>query len=52
VTEGFEKRGVKPGDGDEEAVEIVDGLAPGETIAVANSFVLKAEAGKSEIPEE
>ena len=27
-------------------------VKPGETIAVANSFLLKAEAGKSEIPEE
>lgn len=52
VKDGFEKRGVELGDGDEASVEIVKGLAPGETIAVANSFVLKAEAGKTEIPEE
>jgi membrane fusion protein, heavy metal efflux system len=52
VKDGFEKRPVELGDGDERSVEIVKGLAPGETIAVANSFVLKAEAGKGEIPEE
>lgn len=52
VKDGFEKRVVELGDGDEGSVEIVKGLSPGETIAVDNSFVLKAEAGKSEIPEE
>ncbi|WP_424360651.1 efflux RND transporter periplasmic adaptor subunit [Methylocystis parvus] len=52
VKDGFEKRTVELGDGDENAVEVIKGLAPGETIAVANSFVLKAEAGKGEIPEE
>ncbi|QGM96985.1 efflux RND transporter periplasmic adaptor subunit [Methylocystis parvus] len=50
--DGFEKRAVELGDGDEASVEIAKGLSPGETIAVENSFVLKAEAGKSEIPEE
>jgi cobalt-zinc-cadmium efflux system membrane fusion protein len=52
VKDGFEKRAVELGDGDENAVEVVKGLAAGETIAVANSFLLKAEAGKGEIPEE
>jgi len=52
VKDGFDKRVVELGDGDELSVEIVKGIKPGETIAVANSFVLKAEAGKSEIPEE
>lgn len=52
VKNGFEKRVVELGDGDERSVEIVKGLKAGETIAIANSFVLKAEAGKSEIPEE
>ncbi|HEY8163602.1 MAG TPA: efflux RND transporter periplasmic adaptor subunit [Methylocystis sp.] len=50
--DGFEKRIVELGDGDETSVEIVKGLSPGEPIAVENSFVLKAEAGKGEIPEE
>ncbi|MEK4031812.1 efflux RND transporter periplasmic adaptor subunit [Methylocystis sp. IM2] len=52
VKNGFEKRVVELGDGDENSVEIAKGLKAGERIAVANSFVLKAEAGKSEIPEE
>ncbi len=52
VKNGFEKRVVELGDGDERSVEVVKGLKAGEPIAVANSFVLKAEAGKSEIPEE
>ena len=52
VADGFEKRSVETGDGDDASVEIVKGLKPGETIAVANSFLLKAEAGKNEIPEE
>ncbi len=52
VKDGFEKRSVELGDGDENSVEVTKGLAPGETIAAENSFVLKAESGKSEIPEE
>lgn len=52
VAEGFEKRRIEIGDGDDDNVEATKGLAPGETIAVANSFLLKAESGKSEIPEE
>jgi membrane fusion protein, heavy metal efflux system len=52
VKDGFEKRAIETGDGDETSVEAIKGLSPGEIIAVANSFVLKAEAGKSEIPEE
>jgi cobalt-zinc-cadmium efflux system membrane fusion protein len=52
VKDGFEKRAVALGDGDESAVEIVKGLSAGEPIAIENSFVLKAEAGKGEIPEE
>ncbi len=50
--DGFEKRVVELGDGDEKSLEVVKGLSPGEAIAVENSFVLKAEAGKGEIPEE
>ena len=46
--EGFEKREVVLGKGDGEAVEVVFGLDPGETIAVTNSFVLKAELGTAE----
>jgi cobalt-zinc-cadmium efflux system membrane fusion protein len=52
VADGFEKRIVETGEGDEASVEIVKGLKPGDSIAVVNTFVLKAEAGKNEIPEE
>lgn len=45
---GFEKREVVLGKGDDEAVEVVFGLEPGEEVAVANSFILKAELGKAE----
>ena len=44
--EGFEKREVVLGRSNERAVEIVFGLDPGEQIAVANSFTLKARAGE------
>jgi cobalt-zinc-cadmium efflux system membrane fusion protein len=50
--EGFETRKVVIGAQDDDAVEIVSGLAPGERIAVGNTFVLKADLGKGAIPEE
>ena len=46
--EGFEKREVVLGRSDDKHAEVVFGLDPGETIAVTNAFVLKAELGKSE----
>ena len=46
--DGFEKREVVLGQGNEQAAEVVFGLDPGEMIAVGNSFVLKAELGKAE----
>lgn len=49
---GFTKRRVQLGRSDDEWVEVVSGLDPGETIAVANTFLLKAELGKHNIPEE
>lgn len=52
VKDGFETRPIETGDRDENSVEVTKGLEPGETVAVANSFVLKAEAGKGDIPEE
>ncbi|MBX9931232.1 MAG: efflux RND transporter periplasmic adaptor subunit [Methylobacterium sp.] len=45
---GFEKREVVLGKGDDEAVEVVFGLDPGDEVAVSNSFILKAELGKAE----
>ena len=46
--EGFEKREVVVGRTDDRNAEIVFGLDPGETIAVTNTFALKAELGKNE----
>jgi membrane fusion protein, heavy metal efflux system len=46
--EGFEARRVRTGREDDDDVEIISGLAPGETIAVANTFTLKAELEKAE----
>lgn len=47
--EGFERRDVTIGKSDDDAFEILTGLKPGDDeVAVANSFVLKAELGKAE----
>jgi membrane fusion protein, heavy metal efflux system len=45
--EGFEKRPVTLGRTDDRIAEVVSGLESGETIAVSNTFVLKAELLKS-----
>jgi cobalt-zinc-cadmium efflux system membrane fusion protein len=45
---GFVARPVVAGDGSEAAVPIRSGLKRGEQVAATNSFVLKAELGKSE----
>jgi membrane fusion protein, heavy metal efflux system len=45
---GFEVRKVSIGREDDRAVEIVSGLSAGETIAINNTFILKAELGKAE----
>ena len=47
VPEGFQKREVVLGQGDDRMVEVVSGLHAGETIAVSNTFSLKAELMKS-----
>jgi membrane fusion protein, heavy metal efflux system len=44
---GFEARRVSLGGQDLRVVEVTAGLKPGERIATANSFVLKAELGKA-----
>jgi membrane fusion protein, heavy metal efflux system len=49
--DGFEARQVRTGREDDDDVEIVSGLAPGETYAVANTFTLKAELEKGEASE-
>lgn len=46
--DAFEPRAVQTGREDDDAVEILSGLTAGETIAVTNTFTLKAELGKSE----
>jgi membrane fusion protein, heavy metal efflux system len=43
TADGFEKRPVVVGDGDERLVEIRAGVRAGETVAVTNTFSLKAE---------
>jgi cobalt-zinc-cadmium efflux system membrane fusion protein len=43
TSDGFQKRQVVLGQRDERAVEVVSGLSLGETIAVSNAFLLKAE---------
>jgi membrane fusion protein, heavy metal efflux system len=45
---GFEARQVAIGREDERAVEVVSGLFAGETVAISNTFVLKAELGKAQ----
>jgi len=45
--DGFERRSVTLGDGDERLFEIASGVREGETIAVSNTFALKAEFLKS-----
>jgi membrane fusion protein, heavy metal efflux system len=48
ATEGFEERKVTVGRQDAHVAEITAGLAAGERIATANTFVLKADLGKTE----
>lgn len=45
---GFEKREISAGKKDGQSIEISSGLNVGEEVAIGNTFVLKAEAGKSE----
>lgn len=45
---GFEKRVVMLGRSDDRSIEVISGLAAGEPVAVANTFLLKAELGKAE----
>jgi cobalt-zinc-cadmium efflux system membrane fusion protein len=46
--DGFQKRALKIGMADEEFVEVIDGLAPRDRIAISNTFLIKAELGKAE----
>lgn len=47
TAEGFEKRAVVTGRSDDRLAEVLTGLKAGETIAVTNTFLLKAEFLKS-----
>jgi cobalt-zinc-cadmium efflux system membrane fusion protein len=47
TAEGFEKRAVVTGRSDDRFAEVLTGLKAGETIAVTNTFLLKAELLKS-----
>jgi membrane fusion protein, heavy metal efflux system len=50
--DGFEARQVRTGREDDDDIEIVSGLAPGETYAVDNTFTLKAELEKADASEQ
>lgn len=50
--DAFQAKEVKLGVKDGEHVEILEGLKPGEKYVSVNSFILKAEIGKSEAAEE
>ena len=50
--DGFEGREIEIGFKDDEMVEILFGVVPGEKVVIGNSFVLKAEIGKGEATHE
>jgi cobalt-zinc-cadmium efflux system membrane fusion protein len=50
--DGFEARPVRTGREDDDDVEILSGIKPGEIYAVANTFTLKAELEKDEAEHE
>ncbi|CAN5324386.1 efflux RND transporter periplasmic adaptor subunit [soil metagenome] len=47
IADGFELRHLKTGRSDSTTVEVLEGLRPGESIAVSNTFVIKSELGKA-----
>jgi cobalt-zinc-cadmium efflux system membrane fusion protein len=48
TADGFEPRKITTGRDDSRSVEVISGLSAGERIATANTFILKAELGKSD----
>jgi cobalt-zinc-cadmium efflux system membrane fusion protein len=48
ITDGFEPRKIVTGRDDNRSMEVISGLSAGERIATANTFILKAELGKSD----
>jgi multidrug efflux pump subunit AcrA (membrane-fusion protein) len=51
LTEGaaYQRRPVKLGARDQDVVEILDGITPGERVVVANAYLLKSEFERSKI---
>ena len=45
----YQRRAVKLGARDQDVIEIVDGVAPGERVVVANAYLLKSEFERSRI---
>jgi membrane fusion protein, heavy metal efflux system len=45
--DGFQMRKIVTGREDDRAIEILSGLSAGDKVAIANTFVLKAELGKN-----
>jgi cobalt-zinc-cadmium efflux system membrane fusion protein len=50
--EGFAARTIATGREDDRTIEILSGLSRGERVAVTNTFILKAELGKTEAAHE
>ena len=48
TSDGFEPRKIVTGREDSKSFEVTSGLTPGDRIATANTFVLKADLGRSE----
>ncbi|MBB5051169.1 cobalt-zinc-cadmium efflux system membrane fusion protein [Afipia massiliensis] len=48
TSEGFEPRKIVTGREDSKSFEVTSGLTPGDRIATANTFVLKADLGRGE----
>jgi cobalt-zinc-cadmium efflux system membrane fusion protein len=47
--DGFVRRKVETGASDDDFVEIISGIEPGERIATTHTFVLKSEQGKTDL---
>lgn len=52
IADGFELRPVQLGASDEDSIEIISGLKPGEEYAATNTFILKADLRKEEAEHE
>ncbi|MEH2510496.1 cobalt-zinc-cadmium efflux system membrane fusion protein [Nitrobacteraceae bacterium AZCC 1564] len=48
TADGFEPRRISTGREDHQSIEVTSGLSAGERIATVNTFILKAELGKSD----